>query len=80
MYLHFIVLTATTFLSDVIFKRMWFFLDVEIPVLLEPMGISVLKNAAVKMAHVLLWMVHVIALLATQVHTVISHAQQAQLG
>ena len=55
-------------------------LDVEIPVLPEAMGISVQKNAAVKMAHVLLWMVHVIALLATQVHTVISHAQQAQLG
>lgn len=58
----------------------FFLLDVEIPVLLEAMGISVQKNAAVKMAHVLLWMVHVTALLATQVHTVISHAQQAQLG
>ena len=59
---------------------MWFFLDVEILVLRGAMGSSVLKNAAVKMAHVLLWMVHVIALLATQVHIVISRAQQAQLG
>ena len=52
----------------------------EISVLLEAMGSSVLKNAAVKMARVHLWMEHVIALLATQVHTVISHVQQAQLG
>jgi len=59
---------------------MWFFLDVETPVLLGAMGVSVLKNAAVRMAHVLLWTVHVIALLATQVHIVISHAQQAQQG
>ena len=56
------------------------FLDVEIPAHLEAMAVSVLKNAAVKMAHVLLWMVHVIVLLATQVHIVISHAQQARLG
>jgi len=53
---------------------------VEISVLLEVMGLSVKKNAAVKMVHVLLWMACVIALLDTRVHTVISHAQQVQLG
>ena len=52
----------------------------DIPAHLEAMAVSVLKNAAVKMAHVLLWMVHVIVLLATLVHIVISHAQQARLG
>lgn len=52
----------------------------EITVHLEAMGVSVLKNAVVKMAHVLLWMAHVIALLVSQVHIVTSHAQQAQLG
>lgn len=55
-------------------------IDVGITVHLEAMGVSVLKNAVVKMAHVLLWMVHVIALLVLQVHIVTSHAQQAQLG
>lgn len=59
---------------------MFFSSDVVISVLLEVMGLSVKKNAAVKMVHVLLWMACVIALLDTQVHTVISHAQRVQLG
>lgn len=42
------------------------------------MGISVLKNAAVKMVHVPRWMVHVIVLQAIQAHTVISHVLQDQ--
>lgn len=47
-------------------------------VLQEAMGVSVLKNAAVKMVHAPQWMVHVIVPQAIQAHTVISHVLQVQ--
>jgi len=54
-------------------------IGVEMFALQEPMGISVLKNAAVKMAHVPPLMDHVIVLLVTLVHTVTSPALPALL-